>query len=120
LKEQANKRKKCDQKQKAINKKAFLKCQQERRQKCDEKQKQSIDAAERLKRFKQSVRFGPIFVCSCCERKMFGHQVIEVDMENFKQMIDEKEPGLFLQCINAHSKANLSKTVHQMLLPALI
>ena len=73
-------------KQRAENEKAFLKSLRERRQKCDEKQKQRIDAANRLKKFKQSTRFGPIFVCRCCERKLFEHQVIELDIENFKEM----------------------------------
>ena len=109
LAEQAKRQRKCDKKQKAKDAKSFLKAQRVKRQKCDEKKKESVDAAERLKKFKRSTRFGPIFVCRCCERKLFEHQVTEVDMENFKEVVEENEPGLFSVCIDSYSKSNVPK-----------
>ena len=66
-------------------------------QKCDQKQNRLIDAERRLVRFRNAVRFGPIFVCRCCERKLFEHQVMEVDVASFKEIIDYQKSGLFSQ-----------------------
>ena len=65
-----------------------------------------IDAEERLRRFNKATRFGPIFICRCCERKLFEHQVVEVDMDSFRDTVDEKEHGLLAQCISSYSKSS--------------
>ena len=113
LKEHAKRQKQCDQKKKAENEELFFKEQTERRNKCDQKKKQSIGADERLNKFKQAIRFGPTYVCRCCERKLFEHQVTELDMESFKEIVEENEPGLFMMCINSYSKSNFSKPEQQ-------
>ena len=55
--------------------------------------------------------FGPIFVCRCCERKLFEHQVIKVNISNFRENIDKDRPGLFSQCIQSYSESD--GTEHQ-------
>ena len=78
------------------------------KRKCLQKQNQSIDADERLNRFKEATRFEPIFICKCCERKLFEKQIVEVNMESFKKVVNENESGLFSQCINIYSKKTFS------------
>ena len=69
------------------------------------------DAEKRLLRFLKATRFGPIFVCRCCERKLFYHQVIEVDIAIFREKVETQKPGLFCQCIRSHKKG---QTVNQL------
>ena len=87
----------CDQKQRKEVEDKLLKTKAKRQNKCDTKRKdneekslntwakrqrkyyenffENIDSEERLKRYKKATRFGPIFICSGCERKLFEHQV---------------------------------------------
>ena len=86
----------------------FLRKNAEWQRKYVERQKKNTDAEERLRRFKQAIRFGPIFVCRCCERKLFEKQVVEVGMDAFKTTVNELEPGLFDKCINTFSNIKFS------------
>ena len=49
---------------------------------------------ERLKRFQNSVRFGPIFTCSSCMQNMFRDGVVELT-EKLEDMIKEKSFELY-------------------------
>ena len=109
FKDNAKRNKKSDQKQKAENLQQFLDVQAARRRKCEVNKQNKIDARERLKKFRKATRFGPIFVCRCCERKLFEHQVSEVNIESFRAKTDEKYPELFSQCITFYSKSAASK-----------
>ena len=109
VKDNAKRHKKSEQKQKAENLQQFLDFQTARRRKCEVNKQNKIDARERLKNFRKATRFGPIFVCRCCERKLFEHQVTEVDIESFREKTDEKYPELFSQCITFYSKSSASK-----------
>ena len=80
---------------KAKSLRLFKKAQCDRRQRCNDSKNRSIDAQERLRRFENQVRFGPIFVCRCCKRKLFQHQVKEEDIESFKTNVEAKNKGIF-------------------------
>ena len=48
-----------------------------------------------------------MFVCRCCERKRFNHQVTEVDIKIFKEKVNTQKQGIFLQCITSYNKGDL-------------
>ena len=104
LKEKAEGRRRSDEKKKVENKGKFLRDQAKRWRKCNYKQNQNIEATERLRRFKKAIRFGPIFLCRCCERKLFENQIVEVEIDTFKENVDKIEPGLFEECISTYSR----------------
>ena len=127
LKEQAARKRKCDQnkkaqnqdqfrkdkgiwnrkaehKKKTKNKAQFLKDQNQRRKKCNQEKIKKVNADERFRRYRRAIMFGPIFVCRCCKRKLFEHQVIKVDMTNFREIVETNTPGLFSRCIQSHSE----------------
>ena len=60
--------------------------------------RQSKSEVDRLKRFNKAVIFGPIFVCSSCEQKMFRDNVTKID-EKFEKLIDSISPELFKETI---------------------
>ena len=49
---------------------------------------------QRLKKFQDATRYGPIFVCSSCEQKMFYSWVCEID-EDLRRVIIEKNLDTF-------------------------
>ena len=53
----------------------------------------SLSADQRILRFRNKVRYGPIFVCSCCHQKLFQNQVEEYT-DKLKQEIDLKNQDL--------------------------
>ena len=106
LKDNAKRARRTYQELSAADKERFLKDKAKTYQEQTAETKKSIDAQERLKRFKKATRFGPIFFCRCCERKLFEHQVIEVDMDQFRDIVNEKESGLFSQCIDSYSESS--------------
>ena len=99
MKKQASRKRKSDKNLKTSNPKVYKKSHCDRMQKYVKKQNKQIDADERLVRFRKAVRFGPIFVCRCCERKLFEHQVKEVDIASFEEKIDSQKSGIFSQCV---------------------
>ena len=62
------------------------------------KSSNNVNAAQRLIRFKQKVQYGPIFVCSCCEQKLFENQV-KLLTDELRKTIDEVDPGIREHCI---------------------
>ena len=51
---------------------------------------ENVDDMERLRNFKRSVIFGPIFICSSCSRKLFENGVKKIT-EKFKTSVNEKK-----------------------------
>ena len=54
----------------------------------------TIDTIQRLKNFCQKVIFGPIFICSCCKRKLFKNGVNKIT-SHFREMINSKKQGSY-------------------------
>ena len=44
---------------------------------------------QRLKRFRDAVRYGPIFVCCCCDQKMFRNNAFKFE-KNMQDKLKEK------------------------------
>ena len=67
-----------------------------RRKRADEKQTQrkreqeQTDERARAYKFSRAVIFGPIFICSCCHRKLFENGVTKIT-EKFKAKLNEKK-----------------------------
>ena len=59
------------------------------------KKKANIDETERLRRFNLKILFGPIFICSCCKRKLYENGVTKIT-DDFKQAINSKKPFFFI------------------------
>ena len=54
------------------------------------------DAEKRRKLFHRAVKYGPVFVCLCCHRKLFENNVKPIpNIEGFIQKLDEKDIELF-------------------------
>ena len=67
-----------------------------------------IDALERIRRFNLKVLFGPIFICSCCHRKLFENGVSQMN-EDFEEEIDAKNGiGFYRTCIYKEIPVNIS------------
>ena len=111
LKVKADGNRKCYKKQKAENPDLFLKGKAVKTQEQRKNKDSKIDADKRIVRFRKATRFGPIFECRCCERKLFEHQVVEVDIESFKEKVEEKKQGIFSQCIRSHRRHSLYKDI---------
>ena len=69
------------------------------------RQKENIDERQRRLNFNHAIIFGPIFICSCCERKLYEKTVTKIT-DKFKEMIEKKKPNFFnfviRQEINVH------------------
>ena len=103
------------------NRKSSVKYQEKRRhqnpQKFDEdlrnasrkywgKMKANIDETERLRRFNMKIWLGPIFICSCCKRKLFENGVTKIT-DDFKQSITSKKPLFYINCIPKEEEVNI-------------
>ena len=88
--EKANKRKRAyDEKKKEEDPEEFKENLRKRKQKSDN----AVRASQRLAKFKRRIRYGPIFVCSCCHQKLFENQV-HVLSDELRKIIDEGNPGI--------------------------
>ena len=67
-----------------------------RREKC--KRKANTTERHRIFNFKRAVLFGPIFICSCCRRRLYEKSVTEITA-NLVDKIESKQPGLYKKCI---------------------
>ena len=56
----------------------------------EEKQRKEakVDERQRRKNFCRAVAFGPIFICSCCHRRLFENGVTKIT-DHFKEKIDQ-------------------------------
>ena len=59
---------------------------------------QNIDKKKRHYNFKRAVLFGPIFICSCCTRRLFENAVTKIT-DRLKEKIDEKKQNFYNQII---------------------
>ena len=55
---------------------------------------------ERLKKFWDATKYGPIFACICCHRMMFINQVLQVNIESLKTSCNAKSDKLFEKSIS--------------------
>ena len=61
-------------------------------------------AEKRRENFERMVKYGPIFVCICCHRKLFENSVKEIeDMQHYINDLDMKREGLFEDVIGLES-----------------
>ena len=96
--EKAHRRKRADEKQ-AERKKAREEDEEaHRRAMADEKKTQrqkeqaKVDARTRRYNFHRAVLFGPIFICSCCHRKLFENGVMKITEKFKEKLIGKKVP----------------------------
>ena len=57
------------------------------------KMNDGTNALQGLINFNNSVIFGPIFICSCCHRKLFENGVTKITAD-FKEDVEKQEPDL--------------------------
>ena len=73
-----------------------------------EKQKGEIG---RARKFKRAVMLADIFICSCCERRLFEQNVIAIG--KLREKVELKKAGLFDRCIPVFKeKALVSITIN--------
>ena len=53
-----------------------------------------VTRLQRLKNFRHAVKFGAIFICSCCHQRLFQNGVSEITKLT-RDCIEEKKLGLF-------------------------
>ena len=70
-------------------------------------QKLNFTRAERLKKFRRAVTFGPIFVCSSCHVKHFESNVMELD-EKLRESLLEKYPDCYVECVREFVKIDIN------------
>ena len=68
--------------------------------------KQNIDETERLRKFNRAVLFGPIFICSCCKRKLYENGVTKITDE-FKAAVNKKKQDFYRNCIPSFEPVNI-------------
>ena len=96
--------KKNEQKKKADNPESFQENLKERKR----KSRSMTDVDDRLKRFRNRVKYGPIFVCSCCHQKLFQNQVEEFT-DKLKEEIDSVNPLIRADCIQEKIEVDLGR-----------
>ena len=105
FKENENRRKReHDSKKKNIDPDGFRDNLRERRCKSDN----NFSAAQRLAKFRRRVKYGPIFVCSCCHQKLFENQV-HMLTNNIRAQIDEGNPGIRQEYIEEEIEIEIGK-----------
>ena len=60
--------------------------------------KLSVDQVERRRNFSKAVIFGPIFICSCCERMLYESGVTKITAK-FKEKLFKQNPKFYCSCI---------------------
>ena len=58
----------------------------------------NIDEKKRRLNYNLSVLFGPIFICSCCDRKLFENGVTKITSD-FKEKVNKKKKNFYNICI---------------------
>jgi hypothetical protein len=62
------------------------------------KKEENIDEKRRCYNFSRAVLFGPIFICSCCSRRLFENAVTKITAK-FKEKVNQKRPNFYDQII---------------------
>ena len=82
-----------------------------KKQKCRDNEKVDCGRPERLKKFRNAVKYGAIFVCISCEQRLFENGVTTVT-EHFRQSVNSKRSGLFEECVTEEDQEIDGKKVH--------
>ena len=85
-------------KKKDDNQELFKRKQNEAANKYRKKIKANVNDRGRIYNFKRAVLFGPIFICSCCKRRLFENSVTKIT-DGLRTKINEKRKGLYKICI---------------------
>ena len=56
---------------------------------------------KRFNLFRNSVKYGPIFPCSCCHRLMFDNSVINLTRSKYLENLETRHPGLFDKAVGS-------------------
>ena len=65
-----------------------------------QREKKQIESNARIKRFREKVKYGRIFECICCHRRLFEQQVSKIqDEKKFEHELEKNFPGLFMKAI---------------------
>ena len=68
-------------------------------------------AIGRARRFSRAIMLADIFICSCCERRLFEQNVVALG--DLKEKVETKKAGLFTRCIPVlKDKALVSFTIN--------
>ena len=76
-----------------IDEDSFNKKKAEAKKKSQENKKANVNDRERIYNFKRAVLFGPIFICSCCKRRLFENSIMKIT-DNLRTKIDMKRTSL--------------------------
>ena len=71
----------------------------------------NVSADQRLNKFRRRVRYGPIFICSCCHQKLFENQVTVITDE-LRDKIDGANSKIREECIDEEISVNLGRDQH--------
>ena len=66
-----------------------------------------IGENERIRKFHYENLFGPIFICSCCSRKLYENAVTKITSD-FRGKVDSKRKDFFSFCIKKEIQINLT------------
>lgn len=90
--------KNCKQNEKNEDAEEFAHSQAEAAKRYKLKKKAEIDEDERIRRFTYSNLFGPIFICSCCRRRLYENGVTQITSD-FKEKVNRKKACFYNACI---------------------
>ena len=65
-----------------------------------------MDDDDRLGNFNYANIFGPIFICSCCHRRLYENGVAKIT-EEFKAKVNTKKPNFYNVCIKEEIHVNI-------------
>ena len=65
---------------------------------CQNRTQEKLTRLQRLKIFKHAVKFGAIFICSCCHQRLFQNGVTVIT-NTTRSFIEGKKIGLFDEAI---------------------
>ena len=82
-----------------------------------ENEKNNCGRLERLKKFRNSVKYGAIFVCSSCHQRLFENGVTLITTK-FKEDIETKKPGLYEDSVQ-EIEQHMRKTTRIIHMPYL-
>ena len=96
--------KECEARKKVEDSRGFKENATKRKEKSDS----NVSASIRLQNFKRRVKYGPIFICSCCHPKLFETQVAEIT-DDMRLKIDNSDPGIRIECMEKEIEIDLGR-----------
>ena len=75
-------------------------------QKTRKKQQGDIDEKARRLKFNLAILFGPIFICSCCSRRLFENGVTKITPD-LKIKVNQKKENLFFHCVRKEIQVDI-------------